>query len=100
MKKKYISSPKSLKKLFPDCTFFGANKIDKSTKLFCCEIENSQIFEDVELKDLIIKNAIIKKNNKKNLENNIFSSQYFNFLKNYDNKYWKDVYECNLRKNK
>lgn len=91
MKKKYISSPKNLKKLFPDCMFIGENKIAESAKLFCCEIENSQIFEDVELKDLIIKNAIIKKNNKKDLENNIFSSEYFNFLKNYDNNFFDGI---------
>lgn len=32
----------------------------------------------------------------------IFKDNYktYEFLKNYDNKYWKDVYECNLRKNK
>ena len=91
MKKKYISAPKTLKKLFPDCTFIGQNKIADSAKLFCCEIENSQIFEDVELKDLIIKNSIIKKNNKKDLKNNIFSSEYFNFLKNYDSNFFDGI---------
>lgn len=91
MKKKYISAPNTLKKLFPDCTFIGQNKIADTAKLFCCEIENSQIFEAVELKDLIIKNAIIKKNNKKDLRNNILSEEYFDFLKNYDNNFFDAI---------
>lgn len=91
MKNRTISSLKTLHKRFPDCTFLGKNKIYLSAKLSACQIENSQIFDDVELNDLIIKNAIIKKNNISDLKNNIFTKKYFNFLKKYDNNFFDDI---------
>ena len=55
MKNKTISSLKTLNKLFPDCTFLGDNKVSSTAKLSGCQIEDSQIFDDVELNDLFIK---------------------------------------------
>lgn len=91
MKKNFLSSPKTLSKSFPDCKFLGLNFVSKSSKLCGCCVENCKIFEEVELKDLIIKNAVIKKNNKNNLENNILNEKYFNFLKKYDSNFFDGI---------
>lgn len=82
---------KSLMKTFPDCLFKGQNKVSVNAKLHFCEIENCKIYDDVELKDIVIKNAIVKKNNYKNLKNNIFCEKYFYFLKNYDNNLFDGI---------
>ena len=95
MKNIYLTQQKQLLARYPTCKFLGQNKISQEVNLENCKVENCQIEAKVDLKDLIISNAIIlpkKQKNKKTSKNNFLSKKYYDFLLNFDKKLFFDIF--------
>ena len=94
MKNIYLLKRRELATRYPTCKFLGQNKILQDATLENCKVENCQIEAKVDLKDLIISNAIIlpkKQKNKKISKNNFLSRKYYDFLLNFDKNLFDSV---------